>query len=279
MDTEHAPSTKIWVILILCIAGIASVWILNKKPGTGNLLAQKKDTLISDTTVPDSENAWRNALLANSKYSTSTFENVSGSNSSTGDTTDNTLTAQLSKDFFSQYLVLKKSNGTVSAEEAVQIAKNTISDTAYTKATGKLYSTLDIHVNTQTSKEIVQTYAKAINASLKKNSPKKLENELVILDRAVKSGKESDLAQLDPIINGYKGLIRDLTSMSVPQDGVTVHLGFLNSVSNVLANIEAMRVTFSDPVRSFAGVSQYKQHALELAFAMQKLDLYFQANR
>ena len=56
-----------------------------------------------------------------------------------------------------------------------------------------------------------------------------------------------------------------------------IHLGLLNAVSNLLSNIEAIREAFSDPVKSFAGASQYTQHEKDTETAMQKLNIYLES--
>ena len=183
----------------------------------------------------------------------------------------------MAQDFFSQYLALKQNNGTVTADEANQIAQSTLTGAAYTNATGVQYTAKDLHINAQTSREIVQKYHDVINTSLKNRALKNKVDPLAILNSAVKNGSTADLAELNPLIVNFKGVVSDLASMSVPADATQVHLDFLNAYSNILANLESMKLTFSDPVKSFAAVSQYKQHLADLQTAVQKIDAYFLA--
>lgn len=188
---------------------------------------------------------------------------------------DSSVTSQMAKDFMAQYLLLKKGNGQVTAEEASKIAQNTLTSPEYTKATGVLYSEKDIRTS-KTTAESVGTYNSSLNQIFRKHSlSTKTQNELAILGVAVEKENPKELEKLDPIINGYKGIVTDLVNMTVPQDAVSTHLALLNTSSNILANIEAMRQTFTDPVKSFAAVSQYKQHVIDMMVAYEKINKYF----
>lgn len=265
------PSRKIISILIVCLSIVLSIWFLSKNEN-GVISAIKTNSVVgvSDELRSYSKDDWKKILISMEQGTTTIL---------TGQETsvypdEGTQTDLLSRDFMAQYLLLKQGGAEITAEQAIQIAKNTLSSEEYTQTTGVKYKDSDLNINPKTSKEIVQIYMNSINLSLINRSPKNLENELVILDKAVKSNKETDLAKLDPIIIGYRGLISDFLQISVPSDAVKIHLDFLNAMSNVLSNIEAMRQTFSDPVRSLAGASQYKQHAFDLSLALQRLNEY-----
>ena len=190
---------------------------------------------------------------------------------------EGTLTDQMAKDFFGQYLQLSQGGHTVTDDEATQIAQNTLALPDYTTSVGVQYTVRDLHVNPETSKELVIKYKNDLAAIIKNRTPKNNGYEMDILTAAVKSGKESDLAPLDPLIAADKLIISDLLAMNIPSDAVGVHLGFINASSNILENTEAMRVNFSDPVRSFAGVSQYGQHVSDMVNALNNLNAYLKA--
>ncbi len=86
---------------------------------------------------------------------------------------------------------------------------------------------------------------------------------------------EKDFARLDPLIASEKAIIADLLKLTIPSDAVSVHLSLINAISNILANTEAMRVTLVDPVRSFAAVSQYKQHIVDMQTAVLNFNAYY----
>lgn len=63
--------------------------------------------------------------------------------------------------------------------------------------------------------------------------------------------------------------------MQVPSDLVDVHLKILNASSNILADIEGMRQTYTDPVRAFVAINQYNQHIYDFNKAMEDLNNYY----
>ncbi len=310
------PSRKIIAIGILCLASITSVWIFTrytthadtvdtKNPTSVSVIArentdeldsdgdglkdwqetligtnpQKKDSDGDGTNDGDEINAGRDPRIKGPNDANANISTIAGANggSSTYTLKEGTLTDQMAKDFFAQYLLLKKGGKDITSEEALQIAEKTLASPEYTKTTGVVYTVKDIRVSQSSDTKTSQAYSDALLQSVKNNSPKNSENELVILERAVKLGKPSELEKIDPIITAYKGIIADLLNMTVPKDAVANHLEFLNATSNVLSNIEAMRVTFTDAVRAFAGLSQYKQHVIDLGLAMKKINDYFVA--
>ena len=83
------------------------------------------------------------------------------------------------------------------------------------------------------------------------------------LNFAVKDGGENALLRLDSSIYIGKELVKDLLQIEVPKSAILVHLGLLNALSSVLSNLEAMRVTFTDPVKALTGIGQYNKQMIE----------------
>ncbi len=265
------PSRKTISVLILCLGIVLSIWLLSENGKTSIKNTKTNPLLVfSDEPKTYTKDDWKKILIT---IDTGTTTVLTNQNSDVYPD-EGTQTDLISRDFMAQYLLLKQGGAEITTEQALDIAQKTLSSAEYTKATGVKYTQNDLNINSKTSRELTQTYMTTINSSLIKRSPKNLENELVILDRAINSGEEKELVKLDPIITGYKGLIGDFLQISIPSDAVSIHLEILNAMSNVLSNIEAMRLTFSDPVKSFVGVSQYKKHALDLSLAMKKLNDY-----
>jgi hypothetical protein len=265
------PSKKIISVGIICVGAIISVVVFTKKP----FISLATNTSPIETTgnaIIYDTNDWQRIL---DKRDTGTTTDITRSASAKTYENEGTQTDQIAKDFLSQYLALKQNNREVTAEEATIIAQNTLNSAEYTDTGAVQYTAKNIVISDDTSKESAQKYMNAGIAMLNTYSNAKYKNELTILDQATKSGKESDLKQLDPIIKNYKGMIAESLSMPVPKDAVTAHLEMVNAISNVLSSAEGMRVTFSDPVRSFASVSRYKQYVLGVNNALIGLSNYF----
>src|SRR5437762_1256315 len=106
MYTTYMPSKKILIISIICIGIVASLWIFQGKTSAG-AKNQAANTLESvsgtkNTVSPsESDKNWLSVADVNPS---------SGTNSVISYPNEGTVTDQISKDFFSQYLLLIKQN-------------------------------------------------------------------------------------------------------------------------------------------------------------------------
>ena len=270
------PSNKIITILIVCAGIVISIWLLQKNTRSISTV-QNTNSIYSDTdqNTETTENTdWKNILVTvDEKNQNSTII----SNQDEAETFDETtLTAKIAKDFFSQYLMLKKGGQTITPDEINRIAQNTLLLPEYTKSTGAVYLSTNLHINTEINTESLRTYRDTLNKNLKNRlgTIQTKEDPMTILIKAVKTDDEKEISKLDPIILAGKGIISDLLNMEVPKEVVTLHLFLLNASSNLLSNLEQMRVTLTDPVRSFAGANHYSKHITEFQTAITNLNLY-----
>ena len=267
---------KIYVVLVLCIGIVTSVWLSQRKP-EGAVLAKQNTNVVSVKSLIDvGENTnddWKK-ILVNISPSNQKVVNLTANNAtSTFDET--TLTAQMSRDFMAQYLAMKKGGKTLTTAEINQIANNVMSSPQYTRDTGPVYVSANLHINTKTDKETIKKYKEVLNLSLKNRSTQVGENPAVIINTAMSQQNDNILKRLDPVIVVGKSMVSDLLNMEIPANAVTMHLALLNAFSNILSNLEDMREISTDPVRAFAGMSKYSQHILELQTALRNVDVYF----
>ncbi len=280
------PSQKIIGVLIMCIGLIVSTWLIEKIPLTP--LAQNVATTTpvsirsyQEPTDSTTTAEWQKILTTLDPQNNTVTVVGTNKGSVNIPPEDTTLTNQMAKDYFSQFLIAQKnsSDGTVSADDAATIAQNTLSMPDYIKSTGVQYTTNNLHISTLSDTATVKKYSDDLIKITKNRSPKTSRNEYDILSDAVKLNNPKILTELDPIIAGYRGIVSDLVNMTIPKDAVSVHLGLLNASSNILENIEAMRVAFTDPVKSLPGISQYKQHATDLSNTINALQTYLKSKQ
>ena len=91
----------------------------------------------------------------------------------------------------------------------------------------------------------------------------------------IKSASDIKLAKLDPIITLNKSMLAELLDVEVPDKAVDYHLAVLNAASNILADLQAMRVVFIDPVRSLSAIAQFKNDTLILKTATDNIATFF----
>ena len=274
-------SNRIYVALILCVAVVISIWLVSKRQKV--LVSNSQNATVSVAT-PDEKTStttnddWKKILSNMAETGTTTILNKNSSdNSASFD--DTTLTAQMAKDFFAQYLQIARAGQDVTPEEAQKIAEKTLSLPEYTKGVGAVYTSLNLHVNSKTDIDTVKIYNNELVQNLQNRTLKTKLDPMATLADAIKTDDESGLSKLDPLIANIKAIIIDLLKIPVPADAVRQHLDLLNAYSNVLANVEAMRVTFSDPVRSFANIGQYEKHLSDLQKAISNINNYFQTSK
>jgi hypothetical protein len=132
----------------------------------------------------------------------------------------------------------------------------------------------NLNIDTQNTKTPAQ-YSADLNAIITKEKPQNPQDGYKIVAEAIKSNKPDTLKKLDPMITTYKAVISDLVELPVTKEAATLHLTLLNSVSNLLSDLEALRVTFDDPVKAFPAVSQYEVHIADFGVAVGNLNAYF----
>jgi hypothetical protein len=270
-----SPQKKVWVISILCFAVVTAVWLSQRDVIDTSAIYEKTNGLepvepliaISNATNTD----WEKILVSIKPEKTVDLTVDTGD-----DFDDTTITAQLSKDFFSQYLLLKKGGKEITAEDTAQIANNIVASGKYTDINAPIYVSKNLKIIPPDTEE-VKKYRDSVNLSLKNRSSQIKTDPILILNKVIKSQDEKDLAELDPLIVIAKGFVNDFLNIPVPSDAVNVHLALLNSFSNLLSDMEGMRVILVDPIRSLTVVGKYSQHTTEFYAALNNMNAYFKA--
>ena len=263
-------TNKIYIVLVLCVAGVISTWLISRA-GAKTESPPENAVIVENYRDPSLNSAidWQKILTGVATV----YSNTTGEMSSSLE--DTTITAQLAKDFFSQYLSFKQGGHTITASDVNQITDNTLSLPTYTKVSGAVYLSSNLRISSNTDTDSFKRYRDAINISLKNNIGNTTKDlPMNILNQALGTKNEKTLEKLNPIILGGKNLLKDLISMETPNQAVTLHLAVLNASSNVLADLEAMHQVFIDPVRGLAGASQYAADIAGFQTALTNLNMF-----
>ncbi|MCX6703354.1 MAG: hypothetical protein NTV02_01525 [Candidatus Zambryskibacteria bacterium] len=297
--------TKVLVTLIICFGAIFSIWIVVKStsanPATQNIAAlvdktEKKpesdtdgdglkdweeqligtDPNMKDTDgdgAPDSDEVAQNRDPKKPGPNDIATENQNVLTTTTLSGEESTLTGQVSRNFFSQYLLAKKGNQEVTPETALQIAESVMQNIPVESA-AKKYNIKDIIVVPETT-ESKNIYLDAFIYTLRKNSPKSKKNEIDILLKTLESQNPADIKELDPIITAYKNIISDTLKLKVPRTLAPDHMIYLNGLSAVYTDLVEMRQMIDDPMRGYIGYAHYKKNALTLKIGYEAVQNYF----
>lgn len=256
------PSNKILTVFIVCLGIVTSIWLFQRVPKAKSVVVKStdKNTVETYKYIESTTTDWKNILTSIDPKTQNTVEDLTKKNESVFDET--TLTARIARDSFSQYLLAVKNGKTIDSTEAEKIAKNTLSTPEYNKTSGPVYVAINLHIIQKNDADTLKKYKEAVNLSLKNRSSQIKDNPVTVLDDAIKTNNNTTLLKIDPVIVVGKGFVSDFLNMEVPSDAVTLHLAILNSLSNILFDVEAMRVVFDDPVRALNGISRYNKDLL-----------------
>ncbi len=302
---------KVLVTLIICIGIIGSVFVISKignnatgATNTGNnqdLLSTIDKTPEADTDG-DGLKDWEESLIGTNPQnkdtdgdSTSDGDEVSASRDpkkagpndkasteqsplvvNTVPTEDNTLTAQVSKNFFAQYLLAKQGGQEVTPEMAIEIAESVMQNIPV-ESNAKQYEIKDIKVVPKTL-ESQTAYIETFIRILKANPPKSKENEIDIVTRAIESQDPSDIKKIEQIVQAYKNILTETLKIPVPKDLVPDHMIYINALSSMYTDLSEMSLVLEDPMRGYIGYSHYQKDALVLKIGFEGIQKYFDSN-
>lgn len=117
----------------------------------------------------------------------------------------------------------------------------------------------------------VRTYANTIGQILVNNNVANSEDELVIIDRALRTENISELDKLDPLIAMYKNMRDQTLNTPVPAGFEKQHLDLINVYNAVYATLDGMKLAFADPVVALLRVQRYQDDATGLGIALQNM--------
>ncbi|KND47995.1 MAG: hypothetical protein AB201_00110 [Parcubacteria bacterium C7867-006] len=268
------PSRKIITTIIICLGAIVSIWLLNR--ASINITKQQAtDNSISTYSYEDLENStstdWKKILTSLDKK-TEDFQDLTKQNSFDYDET--TLTAQMSKDFMSQYLLLKKGGRQLTADDIDKITSNIMSSPQYKQLSAPVYVTKNLKISPNNDISSLRNYRDQINLILKNRSLEIRDNPIMVLSSAAKTNNSALLDRLDVIINASNGFIQDFLNTNVPESAISVHLNLMNAVSALVVNTEAMKEIYNDPVRAMMGLSQYTSYTTNFQKRLAEMNSY-----
>jgi len=117
----------------------------------------------------------------------------------------------------------------------------------------------------------VRTYGNTMAQIILNNNQPDSENELTILDRAVKSEDPEELKKLNPLALMYKNLRGQSIATPVPEPFLKQHLDLINTYQALYKNLSDMQLVFSDPVVALMRVKRYQDDAIGLSLALQNI--------
>lgn len=188
-----------------------------------------------------------------------------------------TQTGKLGQDIFDRYLVLKQQGLPIDNTVKEKLIQDAISNNPYPK--GKTYAISDIKIGGAETISTLRAYGNTIGNSILKNSPQRTQQgDAALVFRDAFQAKDLEkIKNLDPIIQAYQGILRDLIQVTVVKSVSEKHLALINSISAMVYDVESMRIIFDDPVRGLNGAKSYAKTSFDFYWNIKSLAEYFKA--
>lgn len=187
------------------------------------------------------------------------------------------VTESAAKDFFGQYITLKQQGVPMTEETQTELAASIIESVPQMDAE-KRYTLRDIKIKSDSSSAALRLYANRLGDILSRNTPAVKDHELNIFSRALELESETELAKLDPFVEGYRNVEQEFLGVEVPEAVATLHVAFLNQIADMHMVLTQMRNVFTDPMQTLSIMSEYDGYVTDLASSMRALAQYFRTH-
>lgn len=161
--------------------------------------------------------------------------------------------SEFAKSFFSQFLQLKDTGGSVSPEEQAYLLEQTLEDNQYPKDT---YTQRNVEINYVENENIWRNYGNFVGGILINNLPVG-GSPVAILAEALNEESGEALDQIKPFKERYRAIEINFQKISIPYSLVETHLGVINSSKVLADSLEDMGQLFKDPMKAFIGLRNY----------------------
>jgi hypothetical protein len=181
----------------------------------------------------------------------------------------NTLTEKFSVDFFDAFMRAHTAGAKLTDEDQQKLVETSARRFASENKT-TLYTRADISIVENSTDEAIRTYANAIGSVVAKNSPDTpLENEAVILKKAVEADKPEMLEDLATIRDSYVRIVDGMLKIPVPTELATEHLNLVNAFAAIRDDVAGMHSVFEDPMLSYIRLKRYPDDADGMVYAIE----------
>ncbi len=168
---------------------------------------------------------------------------------------DGTLSERFGLDFFKS-TIRSKYYGPFGSD--VETIMERLIDEALVDIEPDFYSVRDLQINPDTSRSAIRDYGNQL-AQIILRYPLEGNPETVVLHDTVVRNDEQKLRELEPILLAYRGLANDIIQTPVPRTYVQEHLNMANTYFALAHSVEAMKLSFEDPLASFIRLKTYDE--------------------
>ncbi|MDR3519787.1 MAG: hypothetical protein P4L63_02790 [Candidatus Pacebacteria bacterium] len=198
--------------------------------------------------------------------------NVEGSSSSL------TQTDQFSREFLATLTTLTQTgaidaNGNMDQATADQIT-NTLENNVQNSPQKKIYSLSDLKISNDNGTKSIKKYSDALDVFFPKTYVKPSVMDVLQQFAPDDTGNNVDptvLPELSPTIKVLSTMLNGMLKTEVPQSLAVAHLSVINSLEEVIENLNDIQQYNNDPLVSFSGISKYETNTVVLGTSINTL--------
>lgn len=193
---------------------------------------------------------------------------ATGTSNSNGTTL--TQTDKFSQELFATVAALDQ-NGAMN-QTTVDTLSSSLSEQIQNSAPRKIFLFSDIKIINNETTQTKQNYGMALGSTFTKHTLNVSIPD--ILAESLTSDGDIDVAvlnKLDPVIKHIKGIVDEMTVMSVPSSIAILHLEALNDFERIMENLIDIKLVEKDTIVAMGAISQYQENDEKLKTSIEKL--------
>lgn len=186
-------------------------------------------------------------------------------------------TDRFSRELFTAYTSYKSSNG-IDATEQEKIVAQMIAEVenmGNTPATVHTSSELFVVGNTPDEFKRYRNLFLEVTSRYQENIEN---NELYVLEKALKGTDSSSLNEIDVITDNYKQIAKELIIVPVPKEIEKQHLALINNYERLSVVVDKFKQVFTDPLIAMTSMTEYYGVANEFSLALQNVQNVLKKN-
>lgn len=228
--------------------------------GVGVILFAWKGDLLFSTKVPNetTNNEWKDSLSVVPSV-TQILAAHGGGATYTKSGSATTSTDVLAHNLLTNYAIVQGGMATTtwSEDDANAFAQTLVDQVKLPE--GVQYSVKDLHVSNDNSVAALTAYSKEIAKILSASAAQQTKGDTEIVFAAPGTNDTARLAAISKLVARYQKLKKDLLAVQVPSDIAPLHVRLVQGYANIGDSVKIMPEIFTDPVKGFAALTQYKQ--------------------
>ena len=170
---------------------------------------------------------------------------------------DDTLTAQFSREFFSNYIQTTGGGSQLTQDQINTFAQQAVNSLAQKRTLTPLVTSSTVQ-KAGSGDAALRAYATTFETLYNSNNPAGEKNEVEYFSDATIKNDPEALAQVKVIAGAYKALATSLARTPVPTEAASAHIEIVNALNHYAQASEDMGAYSSDPLRAWVGMAEYR---------------------